>query len=152
MAAAASAAGPSTSCAPSSAPASANSVRSFSGRSGASRYAATAVSNAGPTGALHEPGLRLGVVRHGVAGQQPERGGAAGVGGRDQTGVSAGVRRHGEAVPVAARLEGERGLTLLQQRRHGADVRLGGQTHERTGDGLRRRAPRPARPPAPRSP
>ena len=37
VAAAASAAGPSTSCAPSSAPASANSVRSFSGRSGASR-------------------------------------------------------------------------------------------------------------------
>ena len=59
MAAAASAAGPSTSRAPSSAPASANNVRSFSGRSGASRYAATAVSKAGPTGAATNPGSDL---------------------------------------------------------------------------------------------
>ena len=59
VAAAASAAGPSTRRAPSSAPASANSVRSFSGRSGASRYAATAVSKAGACGACTKPGCAL---------------------------------------------------------------------------------------------
>ena len=94
-----------------------------------------------PGRGVHEPGLRLGVVRHGVAGQQPQRRRAAGVGRRHQAGAAAGVRGDGEAFAVAARLEGQRGLPFLEQGRHRADVRLGGHAHERAGGGVGAQGP-----------
>ncbi len=101
------------------------------------------MSNAGPAGRVHEPGLRLGVVHHGVRREEPERAGPDCVGRRHQAGVAAGVRRHGEAVPaVAAGLERDRGLPLLEQRRDRSDVGLGRETHERAAHGRRSRSGR----------
>ena len=94
-----------------------------------------------PRRRVHEARLRLGVVHHGVPCQQPERAGPDRVGRRHQARVAAGVRGHDEAacVAVAARLEGERGLRLLEQGRHRPDVRLRREPHQRAADAGRRR-------------